>query len=120
MGQSFICMDCERTVTSISRGRCSRCLPQARAEQNARYGDRTGRMTPARAAHQAFKDSPAWRKLRKQIRMRDGACVDCGATDGLTVHHIKPYRTNPDLALDPDNLVTLCRSCHGRREARGV
>jgi 5-methylcytosine-specific restriction endonuclease McrA len=38
----------------------------------------------------------------------------------LTVHHIKPVRLAPDLALDPDNLVTLCRSCHGRREARGV
>jgi 5-methylcytosine-specific restriction endonuclease McrA len=77
-------------------------------------------MTDARRAHQAFKDSPAWRKVRKQIRMRDGACVDCGTDQSLTVHHVVPYRTAPELALDPDNLVTLCRSCHGRREARGV
>jgi 5-methylcytosine-specific restriction endonuclease McrA len=120
MPSAEICIDCGRTVQSVSRGRCPACLPHARAEQNARYGDRTGRMTDARRAHQVFKDSPAWRKVRKQIRMRDGACVDCGTDQSLTVHHVVPYRTAPELALDPDNLVTLCRSCHGRREARGV
>jgi 5-methylcytosine-specific restriction endonuclease McrA len=77
-------------------------------------------MTKARAEHQRFKNSPAWRKLRPTIVARDGACVDCSSTVNLTVHHIKPVRLAPDLALDPDNLVTLCRSCHGRREARGA
>jgi 5-methylcytosine-specific restriction enzyme A len=118
MTQSFICMDCSRTVPSISRGRCPRCLPFARAEQNAKHGDRTGRMTPERAAHHRFKNSPAWRKLRLTIIARDGGCADCGREDNLSVHHIKKFRTHPELALDPDNLITVCRSCHGRREAR--
>lgn len=28
------------------------------------------------------------------------------------VHHIKYLRDNPELALDDDNLITLCFSCH--------
>jgi 5-methylcytosine-specific restriction endonuclease McrA len=28
------------------------------------------------------------------------------------VHHIKPKREYPDLALDIENLMSLCRMCH--------
>jgi len=30
----------------------------------------------------------------------------------LSIHHILPVWARPDLVNDPDNLVTLCRSCH--------
>ena len=30
----------------------------------------------------------------------------------LVVHHIKPVRKRPDLALDRDNLMVLCPECH--------
>jgi thymidylate synthase ThyX len=30
----------------------------------------------------------------------------------LTIHHILPIWARPDLVYDPDNLATLCRSCH--------
>ena len=114
------CIDCGRTVASVTRGRCPSCLPAARAEQVARHGHRTGRMTDARRAHQSFITSREWRKVSRQIRTRDGACVDCGTTEGLTVHHLTPVRVAPELGLDPDNLVTVCRSCHGRRERRAA
>ena len=117
MTQSFICIDCGRTVPEVSRARCARCLPEANRERFARYGHGTGRNTPARQEHQAFITSSAWRKLRKVVIERDGhRCTRCGTAKSLTVHHIIPVRKDPSMALELDNCVTLCRSCHGRAE----
>ena len=117
MAQRYICIDCGRTVAEVVRGRCDHCRPSADKERHAKYGHGTGRMTPARREHQAFITSSAWRKLRKQVLIRDGhQCTRCGSTKSLTVHHIIPVRTDPSLALEMDNCITLCRSCHGRAE----
>lgn len=117
MGQSYICIDCGRTVSAVSRGRCPACLPAARAEQNAKFPNRTGRMTEARRQHQAIKNDPRFRRARKQALLRDGyQCQSCGTRENLTVHHQIKARTAPELAFDVDNLITLCRSCHGRAE----
>lgn len=53
-----------------------------------------------------------WEEIAHQIRKRDGyKCVICGAKDKtLNVHHITPYRYTQDNS--PNNLVTLCPSCH--------
>lgn len=58
-----------------------------------------------------------YRKVRDLVRRRDGACLACGTTENLTVHHVVPAREAPDLAFDPENMVTVCRRCHGRVEA---
>lgn len=50
-------------------------------------------------------------------------CVDCDAKGKLNfaeeVHHIielTPENINdPEIALNPDNLVSLCRECHRAR-----
>lgn len=57
-----------------------------------------------------------WRGLRWQILRRDGfACVRCGARGRLEVDHIEPVRSAPERAYDPDNLQSLCPSCHTRK-----
>lgn len=49
------------------------------------------------------------------IRMRDEfKCVDCGATEHLHAHHIRPKHDFPDLAYAVDNGKTLCRDCHAK------
>ena len=51
---------------------------------------------------------------------REGAiCACCGASRKtgavINVDHIKPRRTHPHLALDPENLQVLCDACnHGK------
>lgn len=63
-----------------------------------------------------FYLSKPWRKVRADVFKRDfGLCVRCGAP-GEIVHH-KTYLTarninDPNIALNPDNLETLCRECH--------
>jgi 5-methylcytosine-specific restriction endonuclease McrA len=60
-----------------------------------------------------------WQASRRKARARDGACVRCGATSALAVHHIIPIRLWPDreAANALANLVTLCAACHRKVEA---
>lgn len=53
-----------------------------------------------------------WHFARAVIELDGGKCKLCNSAEELHVHHIIPRRMRPDLAYDPDNLITLCRSCH--------
>jgi thymidylate synthase (FAD) len=57
------------------------------------------------------------KELRPQVFARDNyQCQLCGiVSKQLDAHHILPIWARPDLALDMDNLVTLCRPCHKRK-----
>jgi DEAD/DEAH box helicase domain-containing protein len=59
-----------------------------------------------------------WEKQRNLSKQRDQyRCTLCGAAEGekpLHVHHKIPFKlfTNPSIANDINNLVTLCQNCH--------
>ena len=70
-----------------------------------------------------FYHTPAWRRARAAALARDhGMCCDCmdrfRAGYGIRprradmVHHIIPLEQRPDLALQLDNLRSLCSQCH--------
>lgn len=71
-----------------------------------------------------FYWSSPWRSLRSVINQRDNyECQVCKSMGKVTlkiesskliVHHIKPLEYYPDLALEPDNLLTVCQSCHNQ------
>lgn len=70
-----------------------------------------------------FYDSAAWLKLRRVKLALAPLCERCESR-GLVVvadqvHHRRERRDRPDLALDLDNLESLCRPCHNsaRRDA---
>jgi 5-methylcytosine-specific restriction endonuclease McrA len=93
-----------------------------------------GKLRGARKADRAYNykgghkksRGPDWYTNRKLAKARDGyKCVDCGKTEeqekidskrnrGLSVHHKNPYEESFDSTLE--NLVTLCQSCHMKRE----
>jgi 5-methylcytosine-specific restriction endonuclease McrA len=109
-----ICLDCNRLYVAPPEtrtyGRCPTCYPA----YSARKPRGKHRNTTKRKNANNFYSSTAWRTARTKARARDGCCTKCGTTDYLTVHHITPVNEAPHLALDLDNLQTLCRSCHGR------
>lgn len=89
---------------------------EERREQRRREYDR------ARQEDHAFYCSPAWLAIRKAVLERDHyLCQEClrqGKTvagSKMAVDHIKSRRERPDLALDMDNLETLCPPCHNRK-----
>jgi hypothetical protein len=53
------------------------------------------------------------------VKERDGhQCQHCGSSKYLHAHHIKQQAMFPELALDLDNGITLCRSCHVQEHRR--
>ena len=98
--------------------------PHLRGERNGMFG-RTGErssnwkggVSPER---QRLYASGEWRRVSRQVRVRDGGCVTCHSAVDLHVHHVLSFADHPDLRLDPDNLVTLCRECHIDAHRKGV
>ena len=72
----------------------------------------------------SFYVSKEWLAIRKLALERDHhECVWCKEAGGLTTHHlevdhIKELQFYPELALDLDNLRTLCHDCHNKRHGR--
>lgn len=57
--------------------------------------------------------SSRWPRVRREHLSREPACIACGRTTDVEVHHVVPFRERPELELDPANLVTLCADpCH--------
>ena len=83
------------------------------------------RKAPTKAARQEawrFYSSARWKGVRAVKLARDPVCEHCAARDETTaavdVHHVEPRATRQDLALDLDNLVSLCKQCHTIEELR--
>lgn len=67
----------------------------------------------------AFYKSSAWQKARAlSIASHYGLCQDCLAEGRFKradmVHHIRPLREYPELALVQSNLRPLCNKCHAK------
>ncbi|MEK4612158.1 HNH endonuclease [Bacillus sp. FSL K6-0067] len=84
-----------------------------------------------------FYDSGEWKSIREQVKKRDNSeCQECKRkghvqTDTneysesakrkkiqLVVHHIKELENHPALALEIDNLETICVDCHNKEHGR--
>lgn len=62
-----------------------------------------------------FYATAAWQRLRGAALLRDHyLCCRCRKRPANTVHHIKPREEFPELALDLDNLESLCPRCHNQ------
>lgn len=71
-----------------------------------------------------YKDTK-WKHKRITILKRDGyKCRECTrygkTTEATMVHHIRPLESNPELALDNKNLISLCGSCHNEMHDRNT
>ncbi|TYS67046.1 HNH endonuclease [Sutcliffiella horikoshii] len=84
-----------------------------------------------------FYDSKAWKLIRETIKKRDNyECQECKRQGKvfldtneysekakrkkiqLVVDHIEELEDRPDLALDEENLQTLCVNCHNKKHGR--
>ena len=76
--------------------------------------------------HDPFYDTPAWRKLRKVIIMKKPLCEACKKEGIITaakiIDHNKPKEIFPELALEEENMNSLCEGHHSKKSAleRGV
>nr|WP_044505061.1 HNH endonuclease signature motif containing protein [Kurthia massiliensis] len=66
-----------------------------------------------------FLNSPQWKRKRKVILKRDKyICQRCLYKfnlinyQNLQVHHIKSRKDYPELRLNDENLITVCKTCN--------
>jgi 5-methylcytosine-specific restriction protein A len=63
-----------------------------------------------------------WRRLRDWFIQQNPLCVICerlGKTmQAECVDHIKAHKGNEELRLDPENLQSLCWSCHSKKTVK--
>lgn len=69
-----------------------------------------------------FYRSNDWKLARAlKIAATDGLCEKCGKV-GEEVHHIVHLTpdnvTDPEIALNQDNLILLCKDCHNKVHER--
>lgn len=83
--------------------------------------------TSSKESRALFYNSMEWREKRQEIINRDNHECQWCKEDGkvtticdsnLEVDHIKELEYYPELALDNDNLRTLCKDCHNKRHNR--
>ena len=70
----------------------------------------------ARDFAKTFYKSKEWRVVREHILMRDKyLCTKCGepAEEVHHIIHLTPQNiTDMSISLNPENLTSLCKSCH--------
>ena len=75
-----------------------------------------GRNAPEFSSHSPRRGSAEWMRVRIVVLERDGRrCVACGSDQRLHVHHRREWQPDDPLTDAPDNLETLCATCHRRR-----
>ena len=71
-----------------------------------------------RSDSEPIQNSPEYNIFRIEVLNRQlkrdwyNHCEKCYSTKNLNVHHEKPQKTHPHMAIDPDNGVILCGKCH--------
>lgn len=70
-----------------------------------------------------FYASSAWRRLRAAFLVEHPLCQDCErqgrTTAAVHVHHVRPRKDRPELALVWGNLQALCQPCHNAKGRDG-
>lgn len=74
-------------------------------------------MDESRRQRQLFYASTAWRKLRSAYLLAHPICELCKAVGvvrpAIDIHHIhSPFTEDFRFALDPANLLSVCKTCH--------
>lgn len=67
-------------------------------------------------------NSKAWHRLRTKQLMAEPLCAYCQALGRVTaaqvVDHKTPHKGDAELFHDPDNLQSLCKTCHDSAKQR--
>lgn len=75
------------------------------------------------AIHFKLSSEKYWYALicwSKAVKNRDKACVICGSTDRLEAHHIIYKKYNPQLSLNVNNGITLCKKHHDETHGKEI
>lgn len=105
----YYCSRCSSKVEYAKR--CS-CSIEKRKEKIKKYKEKYN-------DKDSFYRTQRWRKLRKRVLERDNyLCVRClhkyniFNSENLEAHHVKSRKNYPELELDMNNIVCVCKTCN--------
>jgi 5-methylcytosine-specific restriction protein A len=103
-----LCIRCSRLAVKDGRCQIHQRLPRQKYVQH----DRDNRWL------KMYK-TKMWQQLRDAQLRREPMCVECKRwyrlTPATVADHIVPHKGDPKLFYDPENLQSLCASCHSRK-----
>lgn len=79
---------------------------------------KTDRWTKAKNGRLIPLNSAAWRKLRASVLESEPLCRMCFAMGEIKTATDVDHKDNNPANNDPDNLQSLCHSCHSRKTQR--
>lgn len=109
----YHCLQCGDIIGHQSalygRSLCKSCTHIG--EQNSGYKD--GRWLQRKSERDKDYKRARYKRWRIALIEKFGnKCARCGSVNNLQTHHIKPYRSYPELRYDLDNGMLLCIGCH--------
>lgn len=117
--QPVTCSECgkqfDKRISEIRKaeanGHRHMCSRACRNVSTSKLLGGLGEWVPGGKHGPARNRGPEWRAAKAFALKRDGyECQQCGDTNQLEVHHWEPWFVSFDNS--PDNLVTLCSTCH--------
>ncbi len=108
----------------VSKGYCEKHQrPKAQYKDSRSKAPRKDKRSRESRAWHSWYGRTIWTdKLRLGQLLREPFCCECARrglrTPATDVDHIEPFRGDWRKFTDPDNLQSLCHSCHSRKTAR--
>ena len=56
--------------------------------------------------------SSQWQRIRREYHDQNPLCAVCNTRKKIEIHHKHPFHLNPELELDKNNLISLCKEHH--------
>ena len=82
-------------------------------EDKLKYRNTIRKLENQKRLIKAFYASKEWITRSNEVSARDKEkCIYCGRKCHNS-HHKKSAYYNPDICLDPNNLITVCKRCEG-------
>ena len=114
------------------RAECLRCKTEFRVDHDhARYCSESCRLADMVGPRSAsWKGGVSFvtergrmnrelRRWKKTVIERDGGrCRECGATENIHAHHVKPWADFPKLRFALSNGIAICVDCHSHVHGR--
>lgn len=104
-------------LVSMSVSRCPKCSTQKsidKSHHNSKYDEMVRDPLVVK-----FYRSTLWKTVRKYVLNRDNnLCQHCLKDNNIKsaelVHHIIELKEDMSKGLDPNNCISVCKSCHNK------
>lgn len=113
MALKKLCAKCHEVIDQ-GNTYCDKCNSKVNSINSKVYNE-----SSRNKESQSFYNNKQWKKLTHVIKQKDnGLCLNCLNDNKIkykdVIHHIIPLTDDKSKALDINNLISLCHTCHNR------